>query len=376
MTKRDKDSSVKSSIHRIVKNVKDHSVAEVGLWSTLIPLLDARNYDIAGHNRPEDFNDIANMSHPKKYIGIIYADGDSMGKELERLQSGADFKQFSEAVDNSIYEAVAGAISKHLPSKSDKTWPFDILLLGGDDLVMVTPADKVLEVGLTVMEQFTEFTRAKLGRALKLSVGIAIAHANYPFGQLLSLAESTLKFAKKEGAKRRQVGKTWEGGLLNFVVVSSANHLEFGEFYDDTLVAYADEGNKATNKPKNLHRTLRPYNAADFRELLNIRRNQTIAGIPRGKLKQLQQSIFQSQKQAMIDGLTLLFHWRNNKQREAIQKVVEEFARRNQNGQVHGLLFPWYQVGVKSNPKYYTPLLDLIEIFDFVAPSHQEEFNE
>lgn len=368
--KRAEDSAIKEAIHRIIKDVvANRPVSKIGLWPTLIPGLAEQNYKyLEGYDRPDDFETLAKISTPRNYIGLIYADGDSMGRELEKLRSETDFRDFSDTVDSGIYQAVATAVTKHLqPAGNQKFWPFDILMLGGDDLVMVTPADKVLDVGLTIMEQFSNVTGGK-----RLSVGIAIAHANYPFGQLRALAENTLKFAKKEGAKRRQAGQQWKGGLLNFVVVSSANHLEFGEYYNADLTGYADVSDAQGNKPANLFRTLRPYNATNFRKLLDIARSEPISKMPRGKLQQLRQSLFKSKNQAMIDGLTILFHWHSEKQREAIQKIVyEEFN----NQPEHGPMFPWYQVGPKSEPQFYTPLLDLIEIFNFVSGGKQEEPN-
>jgi len=370
-TKREKDGNIKASIHLIVKDAIAHrAVPKAGLWTTLIPALTEQAYPLEGYDRPDDFEELAKMSTPGNYIGLIYADGDSMGRELEKLKPEADFKKFSEDVDGGVSQAVAKAIVEHLQPQN-KTWPFDILLLGGDDLVMVTPADKVLDVGLIVMEQFTKLT----GKSL--SVGIAIAHTNYPFGQLRRLAESALKFAKKEGAKRRQFDPNFKEGLLNFVVVSSANHLEFGEYYNEDLTAYAEIGDGGSKKPKNLFRTLRPYSAVDFRKLLEKVRSGPIIRSPRGKLQQLRQSLFQSKNQSLIDGLTLLFHWQNKDQRKAIQDVVMDFTPRNGNNlPEHGQMFPWYQTGSKTDPEYYTPLLDLVEIFDFVSSPHGEEVND
>ncbi|MCL4298478.1 MAG: hypothetical protein KJ077_22265 [Anaerolineae bacterium] len=363
-TKRRKDEDIKEAIHRITQGViSRRGIQETGLWANLIPTLDQKKYEINGYDRPDDFEELASLSSPNNYIGLIYADGDTMGKALEQLETEDNFKEFSEAVDHSIYLAVVEAIEKHLTPSGKKIWPFDILLLGGDDLVMVTPAHKVLEVGLTVMEKFTELTRKDLdrGEGLRLSVGIAIAHTNYPFGQLLRLAESALKFAKKEGVKRRQAGQSWEGGLLNFVVVSSTNHLEFEDYFKEQLNDTAEE---VLSQDKNLYRTLRPYNADDFQKLLKHIRQLKSLRAPRSKLEQLRTLIFQTRRMAMVDGLALLFHWRSEKQREAIQSVVYDFTPQPPE---HGLLFPWFQVGPKGEQaKFLTPLLDLIEIFDFI----------
>jgi hypothetical protein len=344
-TKREKDKVVKEEIHRIVKRaINKEDIKEAHLWHHLIPELHSHEYAIDGYDRPDDFEALAKMSTPSNYIGLIYADGDAMGKELEELKSETDFKKFSESIDGSIYKAVAKAISEHLQPNSNKNvWPFDILLLGGDDLVMVTPADKVLEVGLTIMQQFTQLTGGK-----NLSVGIAIAHANYPFGQLRRLAESALKFAKKEGAKRRQSGQHWQGGLLNFVVVSSANHLEFGEYYKQVLKQQDDAHNI-------LYRTQRPYTIEAMRYLLD--QIKTVRDVPNGKLEQLRSAIFKSKKQSTIEAMMITLRSRETVQKKLLELVGQEPAQQ--------LDFPWI-AGEKDT--WITPILDIVELIDFVKP--------
>lgn len=365
--KREADKNIREKIPDVIAQVVEQGrrfEQTDDLWPYLIACLHEKGYPLSGYNRPNDFNELAALSSPAGYIGLIYADGDGMGRQVNEIGQLPRLKKFAEVVDESVYQATVEAICQHLQPAGGQSWPFDILMIGGDDLVMVTRAESALEVGLAVMQRFGELTEAGYDRPLRLSVGMAIAHAHYPFGQLLRLAESTLKFAKKQAAKHRQQEPDRAEGLLNFVVVSSANHLEFEKFYKKQLMGWAELADeKFGDQAKRLYRTLRPYTATDLAALIEKVRQLKALNTPTTKLEQLRALLFQTRKQAMVDSLSLLFHWRNSDQRSAIQEAVAHF-----NPGDKGLLFPWYQVGpVEAEARYYTPLLDLAEIYDFVA---------
>ena len=228
--------------------------------------------------------------NPKTTWGLIYADGDSMGKALECLQNLTEVKKFSEVVDNAIYQGVHKAIFEYLvPEENDTYFPFDILMLGGDDLVMVTTAHKVVEVSMKIVERFSEITEKCLGKRLTLSAGVAIAHANFPFSSLLTLAEQALKFSKKEAVKRKHRGQrmTTEG-LVNFIVVNNSNSLDFDSYYGDTL--------STEERNQNFYRTLRPYNLIDMQYIIQTIRCLKRENFPRGKLERLHDSVFPKSK--------------------------------------------------------------------------------
>ena len=222
-TKRQMDDRIKQDIRAWVSG--KYPPDENRLWGRLIRDLKGQGYPVSGRERPKDFEELSKLSSPTGYMALIYADGDNMGREIEQITDRDKLQQFANAVDNSLYQAVTQAIHEHLQPQPDaQTWPFDVLLLGGDDLVMVTRAQSGIEVALNVVERFSELTEKSWGKRLNLSASVAIAHTNYPIGLLLQLAESGLKFAKREGARRRMEGESLNDGLINFLVVSSANH--------------------------------------------------------------------------------------------------------------------------------------------------------
>src|SRR5205814_1003227 len=142
--------------------------------------------------RPKDFNAFRDFTQGKEYLGLIYADANGMGKALENEISLQKVQDFAGLVDGAAFTAMAYAICQYLPAqhqtfpKEQDTFPFDVLLVGGDDIVMVVPADKALQVAYTLAEQFHNATNNKY----TLSVGVVLAPVKYPFNLQRELAEA------------------------------------------------------------------------------------------------------------------------------------------------------------------------------------------
>ena len=131
------------------------------------------------------------------------------------------FRQFSRIVDESIREACFAALNQILKPEIDKVreaseqqghlepLPADILLLGGDDLLVAVPADRALDFALMVTNAFerltkekiadlpdadTQFFRDRLGsEGFTISCGVAVARSNYPFYLAFDLARTTVE---------------------------------------------------------------------------------------------------------------------------------------------------------------------------------------
>ena len=351
--KRDKNKEIQIDIKDVISGKSEENV-EHKLWHRLLSNLAKEGYVITGKDRPEVFDDLGEMSKPENYMALIYADGDSMGKALEKLQNLSEVKQFSEVVDNAIYQSVHEAVLTYLPP-SDKYFPFDILMLGGDDLVMVTTAHKAIEVSMKISQKFSEFTEKNLGERLTLSVGVAIAHANFPFSSLLNLAEQALKFAKKEAVKRKRHGQEIETeGLINFIVVNNSNSLDFDGYYEETL----------RDDDQNVYRTLRPYNLEDLGYIAETIRCLKKENFPRGKLNGLRDTIFQNRNQSILEGLMFFSRTRDKKHQQIFTDFLAHFVSSS-----FFPCFPWF----KEGEDYHSPFLDLIELYDFIETQNEVE---
>src|SRR6266567_4572259 len=292
--KRWEDIGVKKSIDYYVgtQSVKEQGHIESPLWLGIIHTLGNIGYHIPkGTQRPGDFNDFRNFGKAKDYIGLIYADGNGMGRKIEELNTLPEIRDFAEAVDTSIYRAVCDAIKEHLPvwegvnqesSEKEHLFPFDLLLLGGDDVVMVTSAA---------------------------------------------------------------------------VAVKVSGHKSEVAFYA----------------------TLRPYTVEELDFLLNMIREGKKMGLGRTKLHQVREAVLQMNLTTSVyEGMALLRNWRS-RQRDFVTQFVREmgwhYQKPHSDEEKPGTMFPraifpWFADGPDA---YKTPLLDFVELYDFVAQEEEED---
>jgi CRISPR/Cas system-associated protein Cas10 (large subunit of type III CRISPR-Cas system) len=197
-----------------------------------------------------------------------------MGKKFEELSTLREVKDFAKKIDEAVYWAMCKVISDRLPVKElGKSWvfPFDILLIGGDDIVLVTPAAQAMPVAYALAELFYMLTNEEQRQDSKeqaethsLSVSVVLAPTNYPFSLMLNLVEDTLKFAKKDGSKVVEKEKSAYGKTrINFLVVSGNTSQSFSKVYK--LLHQKDEKSQHS-----FYATMRPYTLERLKFLLEM----------------------------------------------------------------------------------------------------------
>ena len=397
--KRLEDDAVKGSINELVSGQKPRKSSP--LWENVITHLRDADYLLPeGTDRPDDFNVFHNFGDAKDYIGLIYADANNMGDQIKKFGKLDRLEEFAGDVDKAIYQAVCNAIQKHLPVRqltnqtlsgetrhSDKNnslqwvFPFDILLLGGDDLVMVTPASSAMDVALTIAKGFNELTKGwePEGKGYTLSVGVILAPIKYPFGLLQDLAETTLKAAKqKRGKQEKQEEKkdqkestTYGDTSINFMVVAGSTSHDFDKVYKQ--MQNRDVQNSGYDSKVNLYATLRPYTVEELDILLDAIRDGRNKSLGRTKLHQVREAVLKMNLTTSVgESLAVLRNWKQS-QREFVYnhvyKLGGRYQERHQDSEKPGTLFPrvtfpWFADGDNI---YRTSLLDFVELYDFVA---------
>ena len=180
---------------------------------------------------PQDLENIAEASDPSGFITFIYADGNNMGGYLENVKTPAQYRQFSERAFIATQKAAFEALAEHLSPTDQNLHPFEIVSIGGDDMLLIVPGSKAFEVVHAIGEnfdrefdshsQFIETAEDKLRKsqrytpsdwgteqtmqpAISLSLGFVIANEHTPIGFLAHLAASLLKSAKKQGEDTKE----------------------------------------------------------------------------------------------------------------------------------------------------------------------------
>lgn len=150
-------------------------------------------------------NDLAELA-AGGYLALIHADGNGIGKRCDNawkaqrpLSEDLSKEAHGEAFFHSMRVAVRRAVVDALAATfTDGGGPrsYEVLMLGGDDLLLVCRADKALDFAHRYAEELAKYSLAD-GPALDVAIGVAIAQKSYPVHRLQELAESLASSAKR-----------------------------------------------------------------------------------------------------------------------------------------------------------------------------------
>lgn len=206
------------------------------IWDELAGFLKKSGITVA---RPETFEEIGEQCTARKdYTAVVYADGNSMGKLIKQIQDKDQYRYFSETMEDCLRDACFEAIYDTYFKKTKKTpeiMPADILLLGGDDLVVYLTAEGAFPFAIRVARMFNEKTKERFadsdfdkylkGRGLTISLGIAYGKTHTPFSIMLNQAEELLKSAKKGGTGDPRSCDYFSPAYIDYHISTNFNQL-------------------------------------------------------------------------------------------------------------------------------------------------------
>jgi hypothetical protein len=309
---------------------------------------DAEDEQAKANQGPRDFDAIGNVSSPSGYFALVYLDGDGFGHVLEACQTLDEIGRVSHAIHRGLKDAREAAIKKSSVPRQH----YEAFIAGGDDLLLALPAQHALPVTLDLIQRFDQrMDQEHLPAKLTLSASIVWSHVTYPFDVWLELTDDALKFAKRQGARWKQKG------LINFLVVSEANHLSFTDYYQDVL-------RYDTPAQWPVYRTVRPYTPDALCQLMD--RRHSFPTLSRSRLEAIRRAVFQpSLFQSELEAIQVLTHWRKHDERVAFHNLVRDFVPPGETAQQP--CFPYVKAQTSADQiAYYTPLADLAELWDFL----------
>ncbi|MUG98261.1 type III-B CRISPR-associated protein Cas10/Cmr2 [Scytonema sp. UIC 10036] len=264
------------------------------------------------------------------FVAYIYADGNNMGGYIQKIRTPEEYQKFSQDVSDATTLSVYAAIAKHLKPRivknstdSDFLWvhPFEIITIGGDDVLLVVPADKALEIAHTIGEEFekrlTQFQdyqipesqqdiksvechryspeKAQVSQCkLSMSIGVLITAYNTPIYYAQKLTEQLLKSAK---ARAKDLKKfNYYGGTVDFLVMKSVTMIS------SKINSFRQEGltKSGKNKPT-LKLYAAPYTLHELEGLLQTGKALKKSGFPRSQLYQIRSLLEQGKNTAILN---------------------------------------------------------------------------
>lgn len=315
---------------------------------------------------PRDLESIGQVSSPPGYIGYIYADGNSFGQWLTALNEESEFRSFATKLDQILCQVTFDALlgSESLKPQQDTKehrhfyYPFDILLLGGDDIVIVTPADAALPLALRICQDFEEQATEELKQPLTLSAGVVLAHASFPIRSLFDLAEELVQSAKNKLAPKA------ESGTIDFMVITDPS--------SQSVEQMREQLDYASSSPDRLIRlTDRPYTLAEMRKLLCQVARLKKENFPRNRLQFLVEGIDRSETTGTYHTAMVYGRLRESEHRKR-QALAQLFIEPMEKAPP--VPHPWFKQGVEQGMEVWaTRLLDAVELYRFVPTELADE---
>ncbi len=206
--------------------------------------------------RVEDTRDISmkNKESANPYMAVIAFDGDRMGAALKTLTTKDEHTKFSQTLATFAEKEVSSIVNAHQGQ---------LVYAGGDDVLVMCPADEALELAESLAEQFRE-TMEEYN--LDASCGIAVGHYQFPLQRIVDEARK---------AESRAKNKRGRAAFALTLLKRSGEIIHWGAKWESpALVVYKDFTDKSSGEnplfsgrfPYALAELLQPYRLADLRK--------------------------------------------------------------------------------------------------------------
>lgn len=315
-----------------------------------------------------EFEDLAELGSRREYFAYLYCDGNGMGKLLREADSDEGYGKLSRRIDDALHKAVASAVLKYCSpdSRTRERFAADVLLLGGDDLVVALPADRGVAFATEVLNVF----HLEAGTDLRLSAGLVIAPYTTPIAILQDVAKSLLESAKQYAYLdewRQAVGR--EAAVVN---TANARRQRASGYIDFEELASARIDVERAHAV-----TCRPYRLDDFSTLVERVRCVNATEVPRGRLHALAEALHGSEREARTT-TQMIVGRANPRQQDALRALLQPlhlpagssaihpFAASNDPG--WDLPFELYP-GEGRETHRWSAIPDALELIDHLGPA-------
>ncbi|MBE9187286.1 type III-B CRISPR-associated protein Cas10/Cmr2 [Microcoleus sp. LEGE 07076] len=344
------------------------------------------------------------------FVAYIYADGNNMGGYIQKITTPQEYQNFSEDVDNATRYAVYQALSEHLHprpaqenDKSDRNFvwihPFEIITIGGDDIILIVPADRALAIAKTIGEQFEQILLKQVeipgveikgnyqtppsekpidiskchrylsqnavvsNCQLSTSIGVLIADYKTPIYYAKKLYEQLLKSAKKRAKDLKKHG--YCGGTVDFLVMKSVTALSSSieEFRKEALTK---------DSPQELKLYAAPYTLHEIGGLIESVKALKKAEFPKSQLYQIRSFLEQGKNTTILNYRYFRTRLKDGNS-EILKKEFEEAWCKPKDPENNGNLAPWMSV-IEQNKRtvYETIWREIVDIYDFIELENYE----
>ena len=429
-TKNQKDNTVKA-IENVIKeeklNISEESavkikysnkmikddVNKIGFYSIIKKALD---YDIHLNTEIDDY------AAGDSFIGFVYSDGDGLGdflKNVKKVYTTEEkylkfMRKFSVILDRNtkyvLKEVIKGMyengkfvnkkpilkdgkiLKDEKGEKIEKSVIGEFLIVGGDDLCAVFPADLALEISAKFQKQFEEkmkkFTETenrnnevKNRENITSSGGVVIAKAKTPMFQLFEQGLKLQKLAKgkryNENKVRDEIAKGTENevirtGYIDFQVIGNEGNVDIKKYRKK----WYDKFDKKDENERKLHISKRPYSINKLDEKVSESIDKLIENV-----KKLKNENFPNTKIRYIYDLKKdETKTDNEKIMESINILskmsLEEIQVLDEIWKIKDKIKLDFETGNEKFKEFFDNIFDILEIYDFIQKDEKSSEKE
>jgi CRISPR-associated protein Cmr2 len=352
--------------------------------------------------------EIGDASLVKGFVAYIYADGNNMGGYIQKeIKNPEEYQRFSRDIFEATEKSVYIALNKHLkPHKykpdsdsgrrnKQEVWihPFEILTIGGDDVMLIVPADRALAIAKTIGEEFEKQlldTPEKQQRysfqktydpqlihryrgdripsgsgqcKLSMSTGVLIAAENTPIYYAQKLTEQLLKSAKKRAKELKK--DDYLGGTIDFLVMKSVTMISsnIGEFRSQGLTK-----NRRGQPTLKLYGA--PYTLYEIEGLLKTAKALKDSEFPRSQIYQIRSLLEQGKHTAILNYLYFQVRLKTKEQKNLLKTEFDRAWCQPKDPKNKGNLAPWMTLkedGTDAEKMTYETIWrELVDLYPFI----------
>jgi CRISPR-associated protein Cmr2 len=346
------------------------------------------------HQNPEEARTLRELGNVYKgFVAYIYADGNNMGGYIQNIKTPEAYQQFSQDIVTATEKSVYHALAKHLkphklvglsdPDNKNRNdqWihPFEIVTIGGDDVMLIVPANKALAIAQTIGEEFEhrllQTNRYSLPSTsiaqsvhrylpklapiskcqLSMSTGVLITAKDTPIYYAKKLVDQLLKSAKKKAKDLKNQG--YNGGTVDFFVMKSVTMLS------SSIEEFRQQALTIDLSPKR-QLYAAPYTLYELKGLLSSVKVLQGSKFPKSQLYQIRSLLERGKHTAILN--YRYFRVRLKQGQRELQEYFEEAWCKPKDEKNRGNLAPWISRKEDGKTTYETIWNEMVELYDFI----------
>ncbi|MGP1387813.1 MAG: type III-B CRISPR-associated protein Cas10/Cmr2 [Thainema sp.] len=356
---------------------------------------------------------------PNGFVAYVYADGNNMGQYIrDSIKTPEHYQQFSQDVFDATEKSVYWAIAHHVhpyeytpDAKSPRrnrnpVWshPFEIITIGGDDVLIIVPANKALEIAASIGQEFEQrlsegdkpymapntydptrthrnsrqisFCPIQQNR-LSMSSGVLITSADTPIYYAFNLVSQLLKSAKKKAKTlSKREDNQYLGGTVDFLTLKAVTMIS------SNIESFRNEGLtvRFPERQQELKLYGAPYTLHELDGLISTVRAVKASGFPRSQLYQIRTLLEQGKRTAILNYRYFRVRLKRDKdpQKDPQQLLIDYFENAWCKAKTNdGNLAPWMtlddskdnasvEVAKEKKTIYETLWRELVDLYPFI----------